>query len=172
MSLDEASKVLTSLPAELNPAKLREIAESVRRVTILRTLWYPEVLGPMTDSALQYLKSLGISEDSIETMTVPGSFELPLGVMIAAEPTAKKAPLDFTVALGCVVRGDTPHFDFVCAAASQGLMRAQIELKIPVGFGMLTVENLDQALARLDKGAEAAQAAFLMHANKCISSWV
>ena len=95
---------------------------------------------------------------------VPGAFELPLAAQRAADQGAQAI-----IALGVVIQGETPHFDYVCSAATDGLTRVQLDSKVPVGFGLLTVNNEVEALARAgleaskeDKGAEAVQAALSM----------
>jgi 6,7-dimethyl-8-ribityllumazine synthase len=95
---------------------------------------------------------------------VPGAFELPLAAELAIEKGAQ-----VVIALGVVIRGETPHFDYVCDAATQGLTRVQINRKVPIGFGLLTVNTEQEALnraglsnSREDKGAEAVQAALTM----------
>lgn len=95
---------------------------------------------------------------------VPGAFELPLAAELAIEKGAQ-----VVIALGVVIRGETPHFDYVCEAATQGLTQVQINRKVPIGFGLLTVNNEQEALnraglanSREDKGAEAVQAALTM----------
>ena len=95
---------------------------------------------------------------------VPGAFELPLAAQRAADQGAQAI-----IALGVVIQGETPHFDYVCSAATDGLTRVQLDSNVPVGFGLLTVNNEAEALARAgldgskeDKGAEAVQAALSM----------
>ena len=95
---------------------------------------------------------------------VPGAFELPLAAQKAADQGAQAI-----IALGVVIQGETPHFDYVCSAATDGLTRVQLDTKVPVGFGLLTVNTEAEALARAgldgskeDKGAEAVQAALSM----------
>jgi 6,7-dimethyl-8-ribityllumazine synthase len=89
---------------------------------------------------------------------VPGAFELPLATLALAK-TRRYACV---VALGCVIRGETPHFEFVAGEAASGLQLAAIETGVPVSFGVLTTDTDDQARARLDKGAEAARTALEM----------
>ena len=91
-------------------------------------------------------------------MPVPGAFELPL----AAMALAKTRRFACIVALGCVIRGDTPHFDYVSAEAASGLQLAAIETGVPVAFGVLTLDRADQAESRVDKGAEAVAPALEM----------
>ena len=91
-------------------------------------------------------------------MLVPGAFELPL----AAMALAKTRRFACVVALGCVVRGETPHFEYISSEAASGLQVAALETGVPVAFGVLTVDSVDQAEARLDKGAEAVRSALEM----------
>ena len=91
-------------------------------------------------------------------MPVPGAFELPL----AAMALAKTRRFACVVALGCIIRGDTPHFDYVASEAASGLQLAAIETGVPVSFGVLTLDRRDQAEPRFDKGAEAVRTALEM----------
>ncbi len=127
-----------------------------RSVLIFRTTWYPEIIDGLTKSAMEYLKKYSIPEEAIEFVPVPGSFELPFAL-----ETVFSSPLkpDMALALGCVVKGGTPHFDFVCQTVSRGVSEVSLKHRIPTGFGVLTVDTLEQAQQRLDKGAEAAHAA-------------
>ena len=99
-----------------------------------------------------------LPQQSILVMPVPGAFELP----IAAMALAKTRRYACIVALGCVIRGETPHFDFVASEAASGLQLAGIETGVPVSFGLLTTDTPEQADARVDKGAEAARTALEM----------
>lgn len=155
MTLAEAANILSRRPSQ------RKIAK-IRRIVILKTLWYPEVIEGLEKSALQYLNALTVSPNLIEVHEVPGSFELPLAAQSFFKSTEAVKP-DLVIALGCIVKGDTPHFDYICQAVTQGLMRVQLDQNCPVGFGVLTVNDLSEALARKDKGAEAVQAAFWMY---------
>ncbi len=102
-------------------------------------------------------------ETAVESVRVPGAFELPL----AAQTLAKTGNYDAIVALGCVIRGETPHFDYVSQAATHGLLRVTLDTGLPVAFGVLTTEDLAQAEARAggthgNKGFDAAQTAVEM----------
>ena len=125
------------------------------RVAIVAASWHEQVMTGLLDGAQRSARSAGAT---IEEFVVPGSFELPV---VAAE-CAASGRFDALVALGVVIRGGTPHFDYVCSAATDGLTRVAIDFRIPVGFGLLTCDNEDQALdraglpgSREDKGAEA-----------------
>lgn len=160
MSLSESSAVLIRPPDGLSTEQFRRSAARIRRVAILRTLWYPEIMAPLEASAREWLLNVGVPAKALRRVAVPGSFELPLAVLQESRRTPRP---DFVIALGCIVRGDTPHFDFVARAATDGLMRVQLDTRIPVGFGVLTVDSMAQAEARKNKGAEAAQAALFMY---------
>jgi len=131
-------------------------------VTVIVTSWHTEITDALLAGAERSLRAAG--NDIFTVVRVPGAFELPLAAKWAAEAGA-----DAIVALGVVIRGATPHFDYVCNAATDGLNRVQLDFGIPVGFGLLTVDTEKQALDRSglpgsseDKGAEAVEAAVQM----------
>jgi 6,7-dimethyl-8-ribityllumazine synthase len=128
-----------------------------RSVGIVVSRFNGEITTRLLDGALAALEEAGVGRDAIDVMPVPGAFELPLGAMALAK-TRRYACV---VALGCVIRGETPHFDYVCGEAASGLQLAALETGIPVTFGVLTCDTLEQAQARAggargNKGAEAA----------------
>jgi 6,7-dimethyl-8-ribityllumazine synthase len=104
---------------------------------------------------VDWLAEHGADGQRLTVAWVPGAFELPWAV----ERLIRATGADAAVALGCVIRGETPHFDYVCEAAATGLREVASATGVPVGFGVLTCDTEDQARARLDKGAEAADAA-------------
>ena len=112
----------------------------------------------LLESALAELDKAGVARDMVTVMVVPGAFELPLGAMAPAKTRRHSC----IVALGCVIRGETAHFDFVAGEAASGLQLASLETGVPVAFGVLTVENLEQAIARIDAGAQAVRTALEM----------
>jgi 6,7-dimethyl-8-ribityllumazine synthase len=122
-----------------------------RAVGIVVSRFNGAVTSKLLEGALAELESAGVAREAITVMPVPGAFELP----IAAMALAKTRRYACIVALGCVIRGDTPHFDFVAGEAASGLQLAALETGVPVAFGLLTLEQADQADDRLDKGAEA-----------------
>jgi 6,7-dimethyl-8-ribityllumazine synthase len=122
-----------------------------RAVGIVVSRFNGAVTSKLLEGALAELDSAGIARDAITVMPVPGAFELP----IAAMALAKTRRYACIVALGCVIRGDTPHFDFVAGEAASGLQLAALETGVPVAFGVLTLAEAEQADDRLDKGAEA-----------------
>jgi 6,7-dimethyl-8-ribityllumazine synthase len=138
--------------APLDPAEVAGL-----RVAVVAASWHQQVMDGLVDGALRLLGGLRLDPTLVR---VPGSFELPL-VAAALAPVN-----DAVVALGVVIRGGTPHFDYVCRAATDGLLRVGLDHGVPVGFGLLTCDTEQQALARAglpgsveDKGAEAADAA-------------
>jgi len=110
------------------------------------------------EPVLEALAAAGVAEERITVMPVPGAFELPIGAMALA----KTRLYSCVIALGCVVRGETAHFEYVAGEAASGLQLAGLETGVPVAFGVLTVETAEQAEARVDKGADAARAALEM----------
>ena len=122
-----------------------------RAVGIVVSRFNGAVTGKLLEGALAELEAVGVAREAITVMPVPGAFELP----IAAMALAKTRRYACIVALGCVIRGDTPHFDFVAGEAASGLQLAALETGVPVAFGVLTLEQADQAEDRLEKGAEA-----------------
>ena len=129
-----------------------------RAVGIVVSRFNGEVTGGLLTSALDELAACGVGPDSITVMPVPGAFELP----IAAMALAKTRRFACIVALGCVIRGDTPHFDYVASEAASGIQLAAIETGVPVAFGVLTLDRPDQAEPRFAKGAEAVRTALEM----------
>ena len=122
-----------------------------RAVGIVVSRFNGAVTSKLLEGALAELDDAGVARDAITVMPVPGAFELP----IAAMALAKTRRYACIVALGCVSRGDTPHFDFVAGEAASGLQLAALETGVPVAFGVLTLEQAGQAEDRLEKGAEA-----------------
>ena len=129
-----------------------------RSVAIVVSRFNSEITQRLLDSALAALDEAGVAQEAVLVMPVPGAFELP----IAAMALAKTRRYSCVIALGCVLRGETPHFDFVASEAASGLQLAGIETGVPVSFGLLTCETVEQAEARVDKGAQAAGAALEM----------
>ncbi len=127
------------------------------RYVVIATRWNAELVGKLTAGAVAALQRNGISDDDIDVLHVPGAFELPLACKVAAE-TGRYAAV---IALGAVIRGGTPHFEYVSGEAASGLTRAALDTGVPVAFGVLTVDNVQQAADRAggsegNKGEEAA----------------
>jgi 6,7-dimethyl-8-ribityllumazine synthase len=129
-----------------------------RSVAIVVSRFNGEITNRLLDAALAELDEAGVARDAVLVMPVPGAFELP----IAAMALAKTRRYSCVVALGCVIRGETPHFDFVASEAASGLQLAGIETGVPVSFGLLTCDTAEQAEARIDRGATAARTALEM----------
>ncbi|MBI2631199.1 6,7-dimethyl-8-ribityllumazine synthase [Candidatus Nomurabacteria bacterium] len=117
--------------------------------------WNNQITDELLKSALVTLKKSKVSEKKQKIISVAGSVEIPF----ALHKLARSNKYDFLIALGCVIKGDTPHFDYVCKMAQEGVLEVMLEDNIPVGFGVLTVNNLKQAKARIHVGGEATLAA-------------
>jgi 6,7-dimethyl-8-ribityllumazine synthase len=134
-------------------------ARSARRgVGVVVSRFNGEIVNKLLESALSELDRVGVAKESITVMAVPGAFELPIGAMALA----KTRRYSCIVALGCVIRGETAHFDYVAGEAASGIQLAALETGVPVSFGVLTVDTTEQAEARIDKGAEAVRSALEM----------
>ena len=132
------------------------------KVTIVATSWHTVITDGLLAGAERALQAAGNSDYIV--VRVPGAFELPLAASLAIQNGA-----EVVIALGVVIQGETPHFEYVCDAATSGLTRVQLDTSVPIGFGLFTVANEKQALDRAgltgskeDKGAEAVEAAILM----------
>jgi 6,7-dimethyl-8-ribityllumazine synthase len=117
-----------------------------------------DITNRLLENALDELEDLGVARESVTVMEVPGAFELPL----AAMALAKTRRYSCVVALGCVIRGETPHFEYISSEAASGLQLASLETGIPVAFGVLTCDTIEQAEARVEKGVDAARSALEM----------
>ena len=122
-----------------------------RGVAVVVARFNGEITTKLLASALDELELAGVAREAITVVPVPGAFELPL----AAMAFAKTRRYACVVALGCVIRGETAHFDYVAGEAASGLQLAALETGVPVAFGVLTTDTVEQAEARVDKGAEA-----------------
>jgi 6,7-dimethyl-8-ribityllumazine synthase len=134
-----------------------------RSVGIAVSSFNGDITTRLLEGALGALDEAGVERERIDVLQVPGAFELPLGAMALAK-TRRYACI---VALGCVIRGDTPHFEYIAAEAASGLQLASLETGVPVSFGVLTCDNRRQAETRAggedgNKGAEAARSALEM----------
>jgi 6,7-dimethyl-8-ribityllumazine synthase len=133
---------------------------SGKKFAIVVAEFYDDLASQLEDGARRGLRDCGVADADVEVVRVPGCFELP----IAARRLIGGDKLDGIVALGVVIRGETPHFDYVAGECARGIMNVQLTTGVPIGFGVLTTENLAQAEeradpARGDKGYEAAVAA-------------
>jgi len=133
------------------------------RVALLAARWHEDLVGQLVVGARRALEAAGLPAAAVELHQVPGAWELP----VAAGWLARCGRYDAVLALGCVIRGDTPHFGFIAGECARGLMQVQLETGVPVAFGVLTTDDEAQAAeradpARMDKGGEAARAALEM----------
>lgn len=129
------------------------------RIALLASRFNELVVARLIEGARDALLRHGVSDEQLTLVRVPGAFELPL----TADKLAASGRFEAIVALGCVIRGDTAHFDYVAGGAANGLMQVSLDHGLPVGFGVLTVDTLEQALDRAgakagNKGADAALA--------------
>jgi 6,7-dimethyl-8-ribityllumazine synthase len=134
-----------------------------RAIGVVVSRFNGDITTRLLEGALETLAEAGVPRDRIDVMPVPGAFELPLGAMALAK-TRRYACI---VALGCVIRGDTPHFEYVAGEAASGLQLAGLETGVPVAFGVLTCDSRRQAEERAggaqgNKGSEAASSALEM----------
>ena len=153
--MDDKMENIKSIEGDLHPREAR--------FTIVATRFNEFVVNALIKGAVSCLDRHGVDKNAIEIIRVPGAFELPLAVSKVA--SSRRA--DGIVALGAVIRGDTPHFDFVSGECAHGLAAAQRDPSVPIGFGVLMVDTLEQALERAgtkagNKGEEATLAVIEM----------
>ncbi|MGH8457547.1 MAG: 6,7-dimethyl-8-ribityllumazine synthase [Stenotrophobium sp.] len=118
------------------------------RIAIVATRWNVEIVDALLDGAYRCLEDWGVPEDAVDEFYVPGAFEIPLAVSTLMQ----QGDYDGVVALGAVIRGGTPHFEFVAGECSRGLMDVQLRHGRPLGFGVLTVNTAEQAVERAGEG--------------------
>lgn len=140
-----------------------DFSVSTARITIVMARFNGFVVDSLLQGALDTLKRHGISESNITIVKVPGAFELPL----AAGKVAEKQSVDAIIALGAVIRGATPHFEYVAGECASGLSRVALDSQVPVAFGVLTTDTIEQAIERSgtkagNKGSDAAMTALEM----------
>ncbi|MGH8280765.1 MAG: 6,7-dimethyl-8-ribityllumazine synthase [Gammaproteobacteria bacterium] len=133
------------------------------RVAIVAARFNGFVVDKLLDAALETLRAQGVREENLTLVRVPGAFEIPLAV----KRLAASGQIDAVIALGAVIRGETPHFDYVAGECARGVQQAALDTGVPVAFGVLTCDTVEQALARAggsagNKGADAALAALEM----------
>ncbi len=147
------SKQKNNTAKYLNGSKLK--------ACIVVARWNSEITDKLLDNALATLEKCKMSKKNIRVVRVAGSVELPFALhkmaltKKPAQPGGRSGRYNFLVALGCIIRGETPHFDYVCKMAQEGALEVMLEDDIPVGFGVLTVNNLKQAKKRVHVGGEA-----------------
>src|SRR4051812_6651665 len=152
--------------ADARRARLQDRTDiSGARVLIVEARFYDDIQDALLEGALAELEAAGVSHDVI---TVPGALEIPAAMAIALDGAQLHGrPYDAAIALGCVIRGDTIHFEIVSMESSRGLMDLAVSMRMPLGNGIITVNNDEQAWARaraseLNKGGDAARAALAM----------
>lgn len=133
------------------------------KIAIIVSDWNTEITGALAQGAVETLKKHKINEDDILLSKVPGTFEL----TFASKYIIENQDVDAVIAIGCVIKGETPHFDYICQGVTQGITKINLEYDVPVIFGVLTTENLEQARDRAggkhgNKGIEAAITAIKM----------
>ena len=138
----------------------RPAVDGVRgaRILVVESRYYPEIADALISGAEREIKRNGAA---LERVVVPGAFEIPGAIALAA------GRYDGFIALGCVIRGETTHYDYVCGESARGLMDLAVRDKLAIGYGIVTVDNTDQAWARValdrgDKGGDAAHACLAM----------
>ena len=130
------------------PATLGTVRYNGLSVALLATRWNTDIVDALLAGARRALKDHGLADDQIREFRAPGAYELPL----ACEQLFGRGAVDGIIALGAVIRGDTPHFDFVAGECARGLMDVQLKYGKPIGFGVLTVNDHGQAKARAGEG--------------------
>jgi 6,7-dimethyl-8-ribityllumazine synthase len=147
--------------SDFSTANLPDVSQ--KRFAIVVAEWNTEVTGALYMGAYDTLLKYGVQEANISSVQVPGSFELSLG----AQKMAEKANIDAVICLGCVIQGETRHFDFICQAVADGITNVSLKFNKPVIFGVLTPNTQEQAMDRAggkhgNKGDEAAITAIKM----------
>lgn len=147
--------------------KLRKVSQDAAgfRFGIVVATFNKAVTNKLLSSCMGRLATQGVKGDDIEVIRVPGAFELPL----AARAMARTKRFDAVICLGAVIRGDTPHFDYICAEASRGIGQVALDADVPIIFGVLTTDTVAQAIersepAKLNRGGEGAKSAVEMAA--------
>ncbi len=142
------------------------------KVGIIASRFNEDITDRLLGGALHCLGRNGVGESAINVVWVPGAMEIPLAADFLAREydSLDNRIYDTLIALGCVIRGETSHYDYVCRVCADGVLRVSLRTHVPIGFGVLTVDNRAQAEARSargnNKGADAAQAAMDMHKLK------
>lgn len=155
--------------ADVTNSKLLNIDTGILKkgacIVLVKTEWNATIVDELEKGCREKLE--GFKAKKIITVTVPGAFEIPFAIKSYWEKTGKKKRPDAFIALACVIRGDTPHFDYVCKAITDGVVQLNLLLPVPTIFGVLTVDNEEQAKERIGgkhghKGEEAAITALKM----------
>ena len=154
--------------ADVNKSNLNNLTGILPKdafIVLVKTEWNADIVDELERGSIDKLKEFGVKK--IITVTVPGAVEIPFTIKNYWEQSKKKKKPDAFIALGCVIRGGTPHFEYVCKAVTDGVMQLNLLLPVPTIFGILTVDNEEQAKERIGgihghKGEEAALTAIKM----------
>ena len=155
--------------ADVKKSKLKDMDTGILKkdacIALVKTEWNAAIVDQLEAGCIAELEKNGVKK--ITVITVPGAFEIPFAIKQCWESSSKKQKPDAFIALACVIRGGTPHFDYVCRAVTDGIVQLNLSLPVPTIFGVLTVDNEEQALERIGgkhghKGEEAAIAALKM----------
>ena len=138
--------------AEITNSKLLHIATGILQledacIVLVKTEWNAAIVDELENGCVSELQKHQVKK--IISITVPGAFEIPFGIKTYWKNALKKKRPDAFIALGCVIRGNTPHFDFICKAVTEGIVQLNLRLPVPTIFGVLTVENELQAKERV-----------------------
>ena len=155
--------------ADLSNSKLLKnntgILKKSACIVLVKTEWNADIVDELEKGCIDELTKLGVKK--IISITVPGAFEIPFAIKNYWKNAGRKKRPDAFIALGCVIKGDTPHFDYICRAVTDGVVQLNLSLPVPTIFGVLTVNNEEQAKERIGgihghKGVEAAITAVKM----------
>ncbi|MEI2737382.1 MAG: 6,7-dimethyl-8-ribityllumazine synthase [Chitinophagaceae bacterium] len=155
--------------SDVTKSKLQDIDTGILNkdacIVLVKTEWNASIVDQLERGCIAVLEKHTVKK--IVVMTVPGAFEIPFAIKNYWEVTGKKQKPDAFIALGCVLRGDTPHFEYVCKAVTDGVVQLNLSLPVPTIFGVLTVDNEQQAIERIGgkhghKGEEAGITALKM----------
>jgi len=155
--------------ADVTNSKLLDTGTGILKkdacIVLVKTEWNAAIVDELEKGCIKELEKQGVKK--IIRITVPGAFEIPFGIKNCWENSSKKKKPDVFIALGCIIKGDTPHFDYVCRAVTDGVVQLNLSLPVPTIFGVLTVDNEQQATERIGgkhghKGEEAAVTALKM----------
>lgn len=140
-----------------------DLVDDEHRFAIVVGRFNEHVTENLLDGSLDTLERHGVDLDDVTVTHVPGSWEIP----VVAKTCARSGNYDVVICLGAVIRGETPHFDYICSGVTSGVMQASLDTEVPVVFGILTTDTVDQAIERAgtkagNKGSEAAEAAIEM----------
>lgn len=152
------SSILKNLKEEI------VVTDKNAKIGIVKSEYNPEITNALLESCVEELKKSGVKAENIQVIEAPGAWELPMACQILSQ----KDDFNALVAIGHILKGQTPHFDFIASACAQGIMDVSLKQNIPISFGVLTTNDMKQAEARIkggshgDKGIEIAQATIKM----------